>query len=47
MDPKDLEAVLQLKERQPKTIGEVRAMLGLLGYYRSYIQDFARLARPV
>lgn len=47
VDPKDLEAVLQLKEREPKTVGEVRALLGFLGYYRSYIQDFARLAGPL
>lgn len=47
IDPKDLEAVAQLKEREPKTVGEVRALLGFLSYYGSYIQDFARLARPV
>lgn len=45
--PKDLEAVIQLKEREPRTVGEVRALLGFLSYYRSYIQDFARLVRPL
>lgn len=45
VDPRDLEAVLQLKEREPKTLGEVRALLGFLGYYRSFIQDFSRIAR--
>lgn len=47
IDPKDLEAVLQLKEREPKNVGEVRALLGFLGYYRSFIQDFSRIARPL
>lgn len=47
VDPKDLEAVLQLKEREPKNVGEVRALLGFLGYYRSFIQDFSRIARPL
>lgn len=47
VDPKDLEAVLQLKEREPKTVGEVRALLGFLGYYRSFVQDFSRIARPL
>lgn len=47
IDPKDLEAVLHLKERGPKNVGEVRALLGFLGYYRSFIQDFSRIARPL
>lgn len=47
IDPKDLEAVLQLKERQPRNVEEVRALLGFLGYYRSFIQDFSRIARPL
>lgn len=47
VDPKDLEAVLQLKEREPKNVGEVRALLGFLSYYRSFIQDFSRIARPL
>jgi len=47
MDPKDLEAVLKLKERKPKNVGEVRSLLGFLGYYRTFIQDFSRIARPL
>ncbi len=47
VDSKNLEAVLQWKEREPKNVGEVRALLGFLGYYRSFIQDFSRIARPL
>lgn len=36
IDPKDLDAVLQLKEREPMNVGEVRGLLGFLGYYRSF-----------
>lgn len=48
IDPKDLEAVLQLKKnKKPKTVGEVRTLLGFLSYYRSFIQDFSRLVKPL
>lgn len=47
IDPKDLEAVNHLRDREPKNVGEVRALLGFLGYYRTFIQDFSRLARPL
>lgn len=47
IDPKDLEAVQLMKDREPKNVGEVRALLGFLGYYRTFIQDFSRIARPL
>lgn len=47
IDPKDLEAVYHLRNREPKNVGKVRALLGFLGYYRTFIQDFSRLARPL
>ena len=47
VDPKDLEAVRVLKYRAPKTVGDVRQVLGFLSYYRSYVQDFSRIAQPL
>ena len=47
MDPTKIQAVLSLKNKEPKTIGEVRHLLGLLGYYRRYIRDFSRVAKPL
>ena len=38
---------MALKETSPKTVGDVRKLLGLLGYYRKYIQDFSRIAQPL
>ena len=47
LDPSDISAVRSLSEKRPETVGDVRKLLGLLGYYRSYIQDFSRIARPL
>ena len=47
IDPKDLDAILSLKNKTPQTVGDLRRLLGFLGYYRSYIQDFSRIARPL
>lgn len=47
MDPAEVAPVLALKEKQPSTVGEVRQILGFQSYYRSYIQDFSRIAKPL
>lgn len=47
MDPKDIQAVMSLREKRPSTVGEVCQLLGFLSYYRMYIQDFSRVAKPL
>ena len=47
LDPEKIKAVNALKDTVPRTIGDVRKLLGLLGYYRRYIKNFAQIARPL
>ena len=44
-DPAKIEKVLNWP--QPKTPEEVRKFLGFIGYYRKFIKDFAKIARPL
>ena len=46
-DPSKVNAVTALKDSVPTNVEEVRKLLGLIGYYRRYIPDFARTARPL
>ena len=45
-DPADTEA-LQKFRAPPKNIGELRSLLGFVGYYRCYVQDFSRKVKPL
>ena len=46
-DPKAIQSVMFLKEKNPETVGDIRQMLGLLNCFRQYIQDFAKIASPL
>ena len=47
MDPESVKAVEKLKEKLPKTVGEVRQLAGILSYYRRCIRNFAKIAKPI
>ena len=45
-DPINTEAIEKLRE-PPKTVGDLRKLLGFLGYYRQSIENFSRKAKPI
>ena len=45
VNPSKIEAVLNWD--RPRTPTEVRSFLGLAGYYRRFVQDFAKIATPL
>ena len=47
LDPSSIAPVLNLAKNPPKTVGEVRQIIGLLGYCRKYIEDFSHIANPI
>ncbi|WVZ93570.1 hypothetical protein U9M48_039539 [Paspalum notatum var. saurae] len=45
IDPSMVESVLNWK--QPETVSEIWSFLGLAGYYRLFIKDFSKTAKPM
>jgi hypothetical protein len=45
VDPEKVQEVMDWKP--PTTIRQIRSFLGLAGYYRRFIQDFSRIAKPM
>lgn len=44
-NPKKISAIQEIK--QPKTPKDIKSFLGLVGYYRKFIQNFSSIARPL
>ena len=47
MDSSDKKAFLSLKDKIPTNIGELRQLLGFSRFFRKYVPDFSRQAKPL
>ncbi|KAL3966228.1 nuclear receptor co-repressor 2 [Sarotherodon galilaeus] len=47
MDPAEIAPVQALRDKPPSTVGELSRVLGFLSYYRSYIPNFSKVAKPL
>ncbi|XP_021971788.1 uncharacterized mitochondrial protein AtMg00860-like [Helianthus annuus] len=45
VDPAKIEAIMNWEA--PKTPSEIRSFLGLVGYYKRFIENFSRIATPL
>ena len=47
LDPSSIKPVLALQDSPPKTVNEARKLMGFLNYYRRYVKNFSRIAKPI
>ena len=45
VDPAKVETVTEWEA--PTTVGEIQSFLGLAGYYRRFIENFLKIAKPM
>ena len=47
VDPDNNKAVISLADKTPSTVGDVRKLIGLLGYYCRFIPKFSVITKPL
>ena len=47
LDPASVKPLLALKDSPPKTVNEVRKLMGFLNYYHRCVKNFSIIAKPI
>ena len=47
LDPSTVAPILRMKGTPPKTVNEVRKLMGFLNYYQRYIENFSKIAKSI
>ena len=47
ISPENTKAMEESRTHEPQNVGGVRKLQGLLGYYRRYVENFSRIAKPI
>ena len=47
LDPENIQSVTELVKQKPKTLGEVKRLLGMVCYFRKYIANISKKAAPL
>ena len=47
LNPSSVKPFLALRDSPPKTVSEVRRLTSFLNYYRRYVKNFSRTAKPI
>ena len=47
IDPSNTKAIDALTENEPRTVSDIRRIVGMLNYYRKYIPNFSQVAAPL
>ena len=47
LDPDYVKPMTVFCEKLPQNVGELRRLMGMLGYFRRFIQDYSKIAQPI
>ena len=47
MDSDYVKPMMVFREKLPQNVGELHRLMGMLGYFRRFIQDYSKIARPI
>ena len=47
LDPDYVKPMTAFHEKLPQNVGKLHSLMGMLGYFRRFLQDYSKIARPI